>query len=224
MPQRDKAWKLFQYPCIGVWYFLKFGIGESPQYQEALKRVKSGETLLDQACCFGQDIRKLVYDGAPAENITGSELERGFIELGYELFQDKEKLKARFTSGDFFAAETAGLREQSFDMVHAASFFHLFSWDGQVEAVSKALRLLKPKPSSMIFGRQICVDEAGSMKHSSAQNGEIYRHDAESFKKLIAEVSAKTEIEVGTEVDVIEKSRPQIGNAWNIMVFSITMK
>lgn len=108
---------------------------------------------MDLACCFGQDIRILVFDGAPAENITGSELEQGFIDLGYELFKDRDKLGAKFTSGGFFAAETAGLQAHSFDIIHAAGFYHLFTWDEQVEAISKTLRLLRPTTGSMLLGR-----------------------------------------------------------------------
>ncbi|KAK1813741.1 hypothetical protein LTR12_011869 [Friedmanniomyces endolithicus] len=42
---RDKAFKLFPYPCIGLYSFLAFSIAKSPQYPEILRRVKQGETI-----------------------------------------------------------------------------------------------------------------------------------------------------------------------------------
>ena len=61
--------------------------------------------LLDIGCCFGQDERKLVADGAPPQNIYGADLHRGFIELDYDLFLDWEKLTSKFFTGDVLAAE-----------------------------------------------------------------------------------------------------------------------
>ncbi|KAK0942537.1 hypothetical protein LTR29_005958 [Friedmanniomyces endolithicus] len=151
---RDKAFKLFPYPCIGLYSFLAFSIAKSPQYPEILRRVKQGETLLDLGCCFGQDLRRLVFDGAPASGLTGVELEQGFLDLGHDFLLDRGRFCVPLVAGDFFGP-LPGLEKGSFDMVHAAFFFHLFSWDEQVQAVAKALQLLKPKQGSMLFGRQV---------------------------------------------------------------------
>lgn len=66
--------------------------------------------MLDLGCCCAQDLRKLVHDGAPSENLWGAELKGGFLELGYELFLDRETLKAHFIEADVFDAE--GLLKQ----------------------------------------------------------------------------------------------------------------
>ena len=144
--QREKGWKIFQYPCLGVYSFLNLTIVNAPQYGDVLQRVKNGATFLDLGCCFGQVIRKLVFDGAPGENLTGSELEPAFVELGYELFRDRQKLSATFKSGDFFGEDVGGLEGQSFDYIWGGAFFHLFTWEEQVDAISRAVRLLKQKP------------------------------------------------------------------------------
>jgi hypothetical protein len=71
----------FPYPCLGHWGFLNLSIGTSNAYQEILDRVKNGEQYLDLGCCVGQDIRKLVSDGAPSENTYGSDLKASFWDI-----------------------------------------------------------------------------------------------------------------------------------------------
>ena len=58
------------------------------------------QKFLDLGCCLGQDLRKLVVDGAPAENLHGLDLEGRFIDLGYDLFRDHETLQSRFVVAD----------------------------------------------------------------------------------------------------------------------------
>src|SRR5690242_15576227 len=120
----------FPYPCLGHWGFLNLNIQKSDAYGEVLRRIKNGEQYLDIGCCMGQDIRKLVYDGAHSENIYASDLQGQFWDIGYEMFLDQQSLKATFVEADVFD-DKSGLQELTgkFDIVHAASFFHLFEWD-----------------------------------------------------------------------------------------------
>lgn len=57
----------FPYPCIGAYRFLDLSIISSPQYDEILSRVKSGEKFLDLGCCFGQEVRQLVSHDSTAD-------------------------------------------------------------------------------------------------------------------------------------------------------------
>lgn len=219
--QREKAWKVFQYPCIGMYSFIDFSISKHEKYADVLERVKSGETLLDLACGFGQDIRKLVFDGAPPENVAGSELEQSFIDGGYDLFRDRDSLKSKITAGDFFSEDWAGLKALLFDIVYAANFFHLFSWDEQVETATRAVSLLKPKAGSMLFGRQTGVEKAGSIKHPATRSGEMYRHNGDSLKKMFEEVAEK----LGTELDIeVSAAAKKAGAKWTMLMFTVTRK
>ncbi|KAK1076817.1 hypothetical protein LTR33_008612 [Friedmanniomyces endolithicus] len=220
---RDKAFKLFPYPCIGLYSFLAFTIAKSPQYPEILRRVKQGETLLDLGCCFGQDLRRLVFDGAPASGLTGGELERGFLDLGYEFLLDRGRFCVPLLAGDFFGP-IPGLEKGSFDMVHAAFFFHLFSWDEQVQAVAKALQLLKPKKGPMLFGRQVRVEEAGAIRHPDSRSGEMYWHNVESWKGLVALVSRQVGVEVDCEVVCYEGGNQRSTDAVEMMRFVVVLR
>ena len=69
--QRDQAWKIHPYPCVGGFRFrfgfLDLSISLNPLYPTVLARLRASSTpqrLLDLGCCFGQDIRRLVANGA----------------------------------------------------------------------------------------------------------------------------------------------------------------
>jgi SAM-dependent methyltransferase len=182
---------VFPYPCVGNWGFLNLSIVESPVYQEVLQRIKDGGKYLDIGCCMGQDIRKLAHDGAPQENMYGSDLKKEFWDIGYDLFLDKESLSTKFIAADVFDTDS-GLKELDgrLDLVHTASFFHLFDWDGQVKAAKRVVELLRAEPEVMIFGRQGGMPQAGALP-----NLDSYWHNSESWAKLWKQVGEET----GTE-------------------------
>lgn len=142
---------------------------------------------------MGQDIRKLVYDGAPSENIYASDLNGQFWDTGYELFLDKSSLKAKFVEADIFD-DNSGLQQLKgkFDIVHAASFFHLFDWDGQVAAAKRVTELLKAEPNVLILGRQAGRTESGDFSSRAEQNKSRYWHNPTSWAKLWEKVGEET--------------------------------
>lgn len=173
--------------------FLDLSIGRSQQYAEVLERVKKGDQFLDVGCCFGQDIRRLVFDGAPVENVHGSDLLQAFLELGYDLFLDHDKLpRSTFFAADIFAP-TSPLDELAgnVDMIHAASFFHLFGYEDSQTVAKKFVAILRKKPGSMVLGRQMGNKNPGEFEHKAGK-GSMYRHNPESFKKWWDEVGEAT--------------------------------
>jgi SAM-dependent methyltransferase len=192
--QRDEAFKVFPYPCVGNWGFLNLSVVDSPLYDEVVERVSRGEQYLDIGCCMGQDIRKLAYDGAPQENMYGSDLKKEFWDIGYNLFLDQSQLKAKFIEADVFDADSA-LKELDgkLNIVHAASFFHLWDWDEQVQAAKRVVRLLKAEPGVMIFGRQGGMPEAGKISHLVQKELNSYWHNPESWAKLWKQVGDETD-------------------------------
>ncbi|ROV92283.1 hypothetical protein VSDG_07237 [Cytospora chrysosperma] len=155
---RDKAFNSFPYPSIGRWRFMDFYITELPEYPDIISRLKDGDALLDVGCCFGHILRQIVFDGAPSDNLAGTDLRPEFIELGYELFRDRDTFEAKFVTGDILDANNAGLAtlDGDFDIIHAAAFFHLFDWSTQVKIGERLVRFFKPGTSNaLLVGRQI---------------------------------------------------------------------
>ncbi|XWW92241.1 hypothetical protein V2A60_000164 [Cordyceps javanica] len=180
---RDKAWDILPYPCIGVFRFLDFGAHNSPIYPVVLDRLKKGDTMLDLGCCFGQDIRKLVADGAPSTNILGADTEGRFVDLGYELFQDRETLQSHFYTQSIFDEEFLPEWHGKVDIIYLGSFLHLFDFQKQAVVVSQLVKLLRKRQGSLVFGRHLGADEGGEFRMDSL-GWDLYRHSDATIQKL----------------------------------------
>jgi len=199
---RDRAWEIHPYPCIGQLRFIDLAISRSPSYPIVLQRLKEGASLLDLGCCFAQDLRKLVHDGAPSKNLWGAELKGDFLELGYDLFRDRETLHAHFMEADVF--DTEGPLKQlegKMNFVEIGLFLHLFDLAGQTKACERIVTLMKPQKGVLILGQQIGSLEAGSIDLSSGSK--MYKHNLETFEKMWKEVGEKsgTEWKVSANMD-----------------------
>ena len=204
-------------------------LSSHPLYSKVLENLKEGQKLLDVGCCFGQDIRKLVVDGAPAENINGTDVEGEFISLGYDLFGDRDTLKSTFLTKDMLDS-TAGWEDFNgqMDMIFINSFLHLFDWAGQVKAARQLAKLLRPKHGSVIVGRQLGSLASGEFPNLKGQ-GTNFRHNVTSFEALWQqigdEVGCRWSIEASLEdSEFLAKNK---GNAWSepdmrMIIFTIT--
>lgn len=156
--------------------------------------MKSGEEkYLDLGCCFGQDIRRLVKDGVASENCYGSDLRLNFMELGYELFLDKNSLKTKFIEADVFDPES-NLKslDGQIDILHAAAFFHLFDYENQKKVGKRVARLLRPQKGSLLVGRQVGNVKGGEFEHRTNTTQKMFRHDVETWKQMWKEIGEET--------------------------------
>lgn len=68
-----------------------------------------------------------MYDGAPSQNLYACDLKHEFLDLGYELFQDKATLKMHGFAADVFAPSSAlDEIDGKIDAIYAASFFRTY--------------------------------------------------------------------------------------------------
>lgn len=196
---------------MGQGQFLTPTTAQHALYLEILTRLKTGdEKFLDLGCAFGQDIRKLVVDGVDSSHCYGSDLLPDFIELGYELFQDKGKLQTKFFAANVFD-ETSSLAELNgtIDIISTNAFFHLFNWDQQKKASLRVVRLLKPKKDSLVVGRQLGSAKPG--EHSRwTKEGTAYRHNMVSLQKFWDEIGE--EVGATFRVDGFEKVVDELRN------------
>ncbi|KAF3904411.1 hypothetical protein ABW21_db0204771 [Orbilia brochopaga] len=211
---REKAWAVAPYPCIGKFWFLVMNLHRLPGYPLVLSKMEDGAKFLDLGSCMGQDVRKLVYDGAPGVNIVGADIKGALLDLGYELWRDRETLEVQFLEADIFdASENAPLKpyQGSFDFVHVGMMLHLFTWEMQIKLMERCIIFLKPQKGSMIVGQAVGLVEGGEVALAGAATAS-FRHSADTFKKLMKEVQEKTGIEFEVKADIDEDWRLPTGH------------
>jgi SAM-dependent methyltransferase len=152
-------------------------------------------SFLDLGCGFGQDLRALVADGVPSQQCYAADLRREFWDLGYELFYDKETLKSEWIQTDVLAPldSQAGLQQLKgkVDVIYAGSLLHLFDYGGQVKVCELIVELLKPVKGSCVLGRQVGNVVAGETPRRVEPEKMMFRHNAESFRKMWDDVGEK---------------------------------
>lgn len=149
---------------------------------------------------MGQDLRKCIYDGAPADNLYASDLFPEYESLSFELWRDRET----FPDGHFLADDVIAENEffmkgslmtklgpGQMDMIAINMFLHLFDYANQLKVATRILRLLSHRPGSMILGSQAGVitpvEEPLKPPFDKTEDGTkrtIYRHSRESFISL----------------------------------------
>ncbi|KAJ3526531.1 hypothetical protein NM688_g8251 [Phlebia brevispora] len=74
-----KIYATFPYVCILYFGFAKLRISRLPAYKELLRlgRERKGAVYLELACCVGNDLRKAIADGFPANQVIASDLHPG---------------------------------------------------------------------------------------------------------------------------------------------------
>lgn len=127
-----------------------------PAYQRILGRLKDGASIIDCGCCFSTDLRQLALDGAPTDNMYGFDVHKGLIDVGYDLFQDRDTFKGDLFRHDFLDKEDHALDHcrQKMDIILAAKFVHIWDHEHQIDRTIDLIKLLKPEPGVMFMGTQ----------------------------------------------------------------------
>lgn len=194
--QRQRAFEKWPYPCIGHLRFLELTTSTHPAYAEILSRLQAGQTFLDAGCCFGQDLRKLLSDGAPSSKaMYGIDVESAFFQLGHELFRDADTLEAIFLEADLikpqFPLPSLESIQGQIDIMSTQSLFHLFNLADQKTVARHLVGLTKPGSGAMIAGRHvgaIQAREAPGLVPGTA----VFVHNSESWTRFWEEIGEAT--------------------------------
>ncbi|PLB48427.1 hypothetical protein P170DRAFT_427511 [Aspergillus steynii IBT 23096] len=222
---RDEAFQVFRYPCIGQLRFLAFNLQRMPFYNQILDRLRENPStnFLDAGCCFGQEIRSLVDRGIPSAQLFGCDLEQAFIDLGYQLFRDQDRLNATFATGDLTASEPDFLSSPlsqkmsgKMDIIFASSLFHLWDYKTGLVAAIRLVTLCRDKPGVMVTGRQVGSVLGGHYPmHGVDSSAFHYRHNVETVKGFWKDVEEATRTRWKVEASFLAEDA--IGKARNVL-------
>ncbi|KAJ3892978.1 hypothetical protein GG344DRAFT_44267 [Lentinula edodes] len=243
---QNKANRIHNYPCIGLFTFTKFSIKLSPNYQQVLSLIRSRKDalFLDVGCCVGNALRKVVADGWPAGNTIGIDLHKEFWDIGHELFRStSDSFPAGFIGGDIFDdtilapiddsdtipnlnLETVDLHHLTFltplrrrvSAIYACNVFHLFTVEKQSELAKRLAYLLMRKPGSVIFGSHGVVPAQRAAKDVGPNSF----HSAKSFAEMWSEVFEAGSVEISWKIKVRPQKRLSVLGEWDIIWWSVT--
>ncbi|KAJ3863730.1 hypothetical protein EV359DRAFT_42526 [Lentinula novae-zelandiae] len=206
----QKAVDVYPYHCIRTFGFLRFRILRSQSgYKQLLElgATRRDALFLDLGCCFGNDLRKAIEDGFPAQNVIASDLRPDFWNFGHELFNtNPTTFPVVFVPGDVLdpsfisihpplllpppnTPPTKSLLHPNpnslnplrghLSAIHTSAFFHLFKKDDQLLIAKKLASLLSPVPGSVIFG-----SHRGAPTPQEGEGTLFYRHSPTSWKEM----------------------------------------
>lgn len=198
---QEQAQKVHNYRCIDHFRFLYPRSVTHPLYS-VLKQRFPPSYILDIGACMGTDLRQMMVDGATKGMIFGLESEQSFVDLGFELFGDRDRLGESFVTGNIFDPRiiselleltTTGKKkqfrqEEGFDIIHSGSVLHLLDYSKTRLLLRRIHTLLKC--DGVFFGRTTGMSQP---RLSESR----YLHSPESLKSLMLELGfSKVKIRV----------------------------
>jgi SAM-dependent methyltransferase len=195
---REKGLAVCQYPCISLLRFLDRRLKEMPYFEKISQRLRNGAKFLDAGCGFGQEIRYLIADGGvPGEQLFGCDIDPRLLDLGYDLFRDRQHLRATLVQADLLKSLSEPVNadlirlEGAMDIIFMGSFLHLFDWNTGLTAVKNLVEIGKSKPGTMLVGQQLGSDVAGE-RIMPEPFSNAYRHSTISIKQFFEQVGQET--------------------------------
>ena len=132
---------------------------------------------------MGSEVRKLVFGGYPATNVLASDIRQEFIDLGYDLYEDRQTCGIRFFQDDLFSLLSAGVPKPTstdslsrpglsqvsrlsdlvgrVNHIYLGALFHLYTEDTQLAIALIVGTVLKREEGSVVFGRHQGHEEEG---------------------------------------------------------------
>lgn len=191
---RDKAWAIRSYPCTGLGLWLDPMLPKSPAYASIVQKLQAGGSFLDIGCFIGQDLRRLVADGAPSDRLYAVDVVSHW-DVGYDMYRDRDRFRAHFIEADvLYPNAELGALMGTVDVVSITHVLHQWDWAQQVKAVEQVVRLSSGK-GAVVVGFQVGSVGVRERKASELAKSDAYWHDRGSFQRLWDEVGRET----GTE-------------------------
>ncbi len=190
-----KAQKVHSYKCIQTLRFLTPRILNNPYYTK-VKENWASNYILDIGCGLGTDLRRMNLDGMTQKYLYGLDIEKDFVQLGFDLFDDEKTNKMTFYIDNILDEQTIEklqLREK-FNIVYSSSVIHLLNKEETKSFLSNVYTVLKT--NGIFFGQTTGL---AIPQYVSDSYGKIrFIHSKESLQEELEEFSF-TDIQVSVQ-------------------------
>jgi SAM-dependent methyltransferase len=168
--------------------------------------------LIDIGTGLGQDLRKLVLDGAAPSQLFGVDKLGQFEELSFNFFRDNNNFANVFTEADILSQDKDNALLQTigtWDIVTSSMFLHAFDWQTQVAIVKKMMTLAKGKGSWMIgmLAGDIKSQEVPIPAVLEGMKVTRFIHNEQSLRRLFEEAQVGMSMKLKVEVDIQEDEK-----------------
>ncbi|KAI0140452.1 hypothetical protein GGR57DRAFT_488094 [Xylariaceae sp. FL1272] len=204
---RNNAYSRFPFPCLGTFRFLELDLATRHKaYKDHVvaplcREVAPGEPeplFLDVGTCLGQDVRKLIADGVPQHRLWGSDIDPGFIDVGFKFFKDEDKFPRDhfLTPGDLLrtdddaSQDPLALLDDKVTILGITAVFHLFDIDDQKRIAQRILKLLRKDTGAPVLVLGAHVGSAAPMRMQRRIGKFRYQHNHASWNQLWQDVCA----------------------------------
>lgn len=214
---RAKAIRVFPYGCVSRFGFMNLhSATDDPRFQAVTARLKmpnAEETFLEVGCLMGTLLRHLSHEGVSSDRLYGTDIQPSFLELGYDLFGDRDTTKATYLATDMLknGDDCLNQLEGKIDVIYAANFFHLFEQHDQFKAATRIIKLLNRKnPNAFIFGINYGPKDTENIWKK-------YILDQETWREMWQDVSASVGIVCKVTMEI------EGNESWNHTPFAINI-
>ena len=184
-------------------------ISKCPAYDDIIGRLQGGECLLDVGCFLGQDLRRLVADGAPSDRLYAVDIVNHW-DLGYEMFRDRHAFTAHYIEADILYPNAAlSALRGSVNIISITHVLHQWEWDDQVKALEQLTRLTNP--GAMVIGFQVGSVGVKERPATGLAKSAAYWHDPLSFQTIWGQVGRQT----GTSWSCVAELKTWEEIGWN---------
>ncbi|GJJ06970.1 hypothetical protein Clacol_001168 [Clathrus columnatus] len=211
------AYAMCPYPCIRLFSFTQLAVTEYPYYKSIIRqgRLDPNAILLEIGVGFGNDIRKMIYDGYPIEKVVVMDKNQKLWEIGHRLFCSTPRtFPVKFIRGDIFdqsvlsdytspslsqpnihSLDTLTPLKEHATTITLQMVFHLFDLKRQYLLAKRVASLLSSAPNSLIVGRQMGDATPRTMMLGKSPH---FIHNPESWERMWSDVFPKGSVEYRT--------------------------
>ena len=170
-------------------------IRKHPRYRIILER---GGDFLDYGCGTGDDIRALIRDGYPRNRIKGFDIDWNSINIGFDLYRDKEIMQDIFVISKIYP-----FKNETFDTVYSGSVLHTIKDVNEISIyLSNAYKTLRN--GGILFGSTLGTEGHTYIPSDDAQRTLL----TENKLRNLFEETGFTNVEInGITDELLESSR-----------------